>query len=127
MSDFFDTWAQESEENARLVAQELLITEVTEAVWKVMQKAGVTKSELAQKMQTTKGHVSQVLSGSRNMTLRTLSDICFALGNRPVFNFDQALKENGWHEVAQEVKLTQGGVRYNCTGNMITPIEKWAA
>lgn len=127
MSDFFDAWAQESEENARLVAQELLITEVTEAVWKMMQETGVTKSELAQRMQTTKGHVSQILSGSRNMTLRTLSDICFALGNRLVFNFDSALQENGWYEDAQQVKISQGGVRYTCADNMITPLDLWAA
>ncbi len=127
MSDFFDAWAQESEENDRLVAQELLITEVTEAIWKVMQETGVTKSELAQRIQKTKGYVSQVLSGSRNMTLRTLSDICFALGNRPVFNFGSALQENDWYEDAQQVKITHGGVRYTRSENMITPIDLWAA
>lgn len=127
MSDFFDSWVQESEENARLVAQELLITEVTEAIWKVMEEASITKSELARRMKATKGHVSQVLSGSRNMTLRTLADICFALGNRPVFHFDQGRHEDVWHEDVREVRMTQGGVRYTCTDNMIIPLDRWAA
>lgn len=125
MSDFFEAWERESDENARLVAQELLITEVTEAVWRVMQDVRVNKSELAQSMGATKGHISQVLSGSRNMTLRTLSDICFALGSRPVFDFEVNQEENGWHDDEQEVKLTPGGVHYTCTDNMITP--QWAA
>ncbi len=127
MSDFFDAWEQESEENARLFAQERLIMEVTEAVWKVMQDSGVTKSELAQRMQTTKGYVSQVMSGSRNMTLRTLSDICFALGGRPVFNFNHEAQGNDWHEDDREIKLTRTGIKYACVGNMITPFEQWAA
>ena len=83
MTDFLDRWAQSSKANARLVAQEMLITEATEALWRAIEHAGITKSQLAERMGTTKGHVSQVLGGSRNMTLRTLSDICFALGVKP--------------------------------------------
>lgn len=79
MTDFLERWANESDENAKLVAQELLIAEVTEAIWEAMEKEGTSKTELANRMGSTKGFVSQVLSGSRNMTLRTLSDICFAL------------------------------------------------
>ena len=32
MTDFLDHWANESDANAKLVAEELLITEVTEAI-----------------------------------------------------------------------------------------------
>lgn len=88
MTDFLEQWANQSEANTRLVAQELLITEVTEEIWKAMEEAGVTKAELANRMGATKGYVSQVLSGSRNMTLRTLADICFALGHKPVICLD---------------------------------------
>ena len=83
MTDFLDRWAQSSEANAKLVAQEMLITEATEAVWSALEHAGINKSELAERLGTTKGYVSQVLSGSRNMTLRTLADICFAVGATP--------------------------------------------
>ena len=37
MTDFLDRWAAESPENARLVAQERLITQVTEALWQEME------------------------------------------------------------------------------------------
>ena len=46
MTDFLDRWAAESPENARLVAQERLITQVTEALWKEMEEAGVDKADL---------------------------------------------------------------------------------
>lgn len=79
MTDFLDRWATESPENARLVAQEHLITQVTEALLQEMEEAGVNKADLAARMGTTRGYISQILSGSRNMTLRTRADICFAL------------------------------------------------
>lgn len=82
MTDFLKHWTNQNEENAKLMAQELLITEVTEEIWKAMEETGVNKTELANRIGVTKGYISQVLGGSRNMTLRTLSDICFALGKQ---------------------------------------------
>jgi transcriptional regulator with XRE-family HTH domain len=79
MTDFLDAWALESDEHARLLAEERLITEVTEALWEAMQRAAVSKSELASRLGKSKGHVSQLFSGSRNMTLRTLANISAAL------------------------------------------------
>lgn len=86
MTDFFEQWANKDHENAKAAAQEALITEITEAIWKVMNEAGVSKAELAKNMGATKGYVSQILNGSRNMTLRTLADICFALNYKPSFH-----------------------------------------
>ncbi|MCC5869252.1 MAG: helix-turn-helix transcriptional regulator [Gammaproteobacteria bacterium] len=44
-----------------------------------MQRADVSKSELASRLGRSKGYVSQLFSGSRNMTLRTLANIATAL------------------------------------------------
>ena len=46
MTDFLDRWAAESPENARLVAQERLITQVTEALWQEIKEAGVVFSSV---------------------------------------------------------------------------------
>jgi transcriptional regulator with XRE-family HTH domain len=120
MTDFLERWANESDENAKLVAQELLITEVTEAIWAAMEDAGITKTELATRMGATKGHVSQVLSGSRNMTLRTLSDVCFALGKKPNMTVSAKAQESGWQTISGEkIALGKGKVRYNRTGTVI--------
>ncbi len=95
MTDFLDRWAQSSDANAKLVAQETLIIEATEALWNALERAGINKSELAERLGTTKGYVSQVLSGSRNMTLRTLSDICFVLDAKPHVRVDVD-PDDGW-------------------------------
>ncbi len=125
MNDFFTQWANENPENARLLTQELLITEVTEAIYKAMEEAGVNKSELADRMSATKGYITQVLSGSRNMTLRTLADFCFALGVRPAFNFTAAAVQDTWQQMTETVDLAHRELRYTRTDNLITPVDHW--
>lgn len=106
MTDFLDRWAESSEANAKLVAQEMLIAEITESLWGVLEHTGVSKSELAARLGTSKGHVSQVLSGSRNMTLRTLSDLCFALKAKPRVSIDLDTEDaGGWSSAEVRVAL----------------------
>ena len=70
----------------RLVAEETLIVEATEEVCRVMEgedsEGGVTRKELADRLGRSKGFVTQLLSGERNLTLRTLADLAFALDRR---------------------------------------------
>jgi antitoxin component HigA of HigAB toxin-antitoxin module len=82
MNDFMNhvrSQVKEDRELARLVKQEELILEVTELALKKMEEKGLNKSDLAEMLGTTKSHVTQLLRGSRNMTLRTVSDIFFNL------------------------------------------------
>ena len=74
-----------SEDGARLYQQEKVILDVTELVCDIMEEEGVSRTELAQRLKTSKPHVSQLLNGSANITLRTLSDIFYALGRQPTF------------------------------------------
>jgi transcriptional regulator with XRE-family HTH domain len=69
-------------EDQRLLEQETLIADATELVCELLQSAGVERQELARRLGKSKGHVTQLLSGERNMTLRTLSDLAHALGHR---------------------------------------------
>jgi len=55
-----------------------LIALATSRILDEMDVAQLTQAELARRIGVTDAHVSQVLSGSRNMTLRTLAT--FALG-----------------------------------------------
>lgn len=126
MTDFLEQWASRSEANAKLLAQEVLITEVTEAIWRAMEEAGVTKAELAKRMEATKGHVSQVLNGSRNMTLRTLADICFALNRKPSLRLEAMKAMDGWESGCHEdFPLGKSGLRYVQVDNVITPSHGW--
>lgn len=103
MTDFLNQWMDADVDNRRLVAQETLILETTESLWEALQAAGITKSELAERMDATKGYVSQVLSGSRNMTLRTLSDICFALKVTPKLMINR--QEQKWTDEVAKVQM----------------------
>jgi transcriptional regulator with XRE-family HTH domain len=64
--------------------QERFILDVTEMICELMNKTGVSKSDLATKLGRTKSHVTQLLSGNRNLTVRTLSDVLVALGYRAI-------------------------------------------
>jgi transcriptional regulator with XRE-family HTH domain len=70
----------DSEEGRRLYKQEELLTRVAVQLDRMLEEAGVSRTELATRLNVTKGSVSQVLAGNRNLTLRKLSDLFFALG-----------------------------------------------
>lgn len=75
----YEAFETSSVSNRRLLRQEELILEVTEILSQTLEKEGITKKELADRLGKTKGFVSQVLAGGRNLTLRTVADIADAL------------------------------------------------
>lgn len=72
----------ETREYAKALEQETLIAEATELVCQLLEKERLTRQDLAERLGKSKGFVTQLLSGDRNMTLRTLSDLAFALNHR---------------------------------------------
>ena len=72
-----------SDSDERSYQRNDLIVNVTEDLLVAMEDLDISKSELAKRLSKSKAYVSQILDGSRNMTLGTLSDICFALGVKP--------------------------------------------
>jgi transcriptional regulator with XRE-family HTH domain len=67
-------------ENQRALEQESLALEATELISRLMDERKVSKSELAKRIGKSRAFVTQLLSGSRNMTMHTLADLAFALG-----------------------------------------------
>lgn len=79
--------AQTEDDNVKkLVRQEEFILAVTEALASALEQSGMSQSRLADKLGCTRGFVSQVLAGGRNLTLRTIADIALALDVKPVFS-----------------------------------------
>jgi len=66
----------------KLLAQEELILEVTETICELLEKEKISRKELADRLGKSKGFISQLLNGGRNLTLRTVADILHVLGYR---------------------------------------------
>jgi transcriptional regulator with XRE-family HTH domain len=64
----------------KLLAQEELILEVTETICELLQNEKVSRKGLADRLGKSKGFISQLLNGDRNLTLRTVADILHVLG-----------------------------------------------
>lgn len=80
-----EEWTQRqeaSEADRREYERERLILWTTEQLSELMIKMNVTKADLARKLGTSRAHITQMLSGSRNVTLNTLADAAWALGQR---------------------------------------------
>lgn len=69
-------------EARREYEQERLVLWTTERIAELMEQSGVSRAELARMLGTSRPNVTALLSGARNMTLRTLADVCSVLGHR---------------------------------------------
>jgi len=76
---------ERSDSGRRLLQQEDLIMQVLEELSRALETKNISKTWLAQRLGKTKGFVSQILSGGRNLTLRTVADVCWATGYTPKF------------------------------------------
>jgi transcriptional regulator with XRE-family HTH domain len=73
----------------KLLAQEELILEVTETIRELLEKDEISRKELASRLGKSKGFVSQLLNGGRNLTLRTVADILHVLGYKVALQPDK--------------------------------------
>lgn len=70
-----------------LLAEEEMILDVTEEICRIMEQRGVNRTHLAQRLSCKQPHITQLLNGERNMTLRTLNRIAYSLGHRVKVEF----------------------------------------
>ncbi|MCX7021673.1 MAG: helix-turn-helix transcriptional regulator [bacterium] len=64
----------------RQMAEEGLIFDVSQQLFEVMEKNGVSKAELASRLDCSKAYVTKLLRGPSNMTLRKVAEVFHALG-----------------------------------------------
>jgi transcriptional regulator with XRE-family HTH domain len=70
----------EDPEFRKLLAIETLMLEATGVVAGLMAEQGVTKADLARRLNKSRAWITQLLSGKANMTIRTLAEVVHALG-----------------------------------------------
>lgn len=78
--DVLNEHIRDSAISKRAMQADRLIVSVTEDLLTAMAHQDVSKTELARRLGKSKSFVTSTLDGSRNMTLRTLSRIAYALG-----------------------------------------------
>jgi len=78
-----DNWVDrlaQSTTGRRLLEQERVVMEATEALCDLMEQQGVSRSELARRLNISPAYITKMLRGTNNFTLRKLSDAFSALG-----------------------------------------------
>jgi len=83
---FYPKDKQFTKAEKRLFKRQELVYNVTEDILVALEDMGLTKKQLASRLGKSPSFVTQILSGARNMTLGTLSDICFAIDAKPIIN-----------------------------------------
>lgn len=79
---FNKSWVEEEKEKVRNHPEALVeryFIDITEQVLAYMEENGIKKSELAERMDVTKGYVSKLFADNTNLTLLTLAKISKAL------------------------------------------------
>lgn len=74
------------------IQSEDLAREVTEEIRRIMTRNGVNRTELAKRMRVSKPYICKLLSGTANVSLRTLAKISTALDHK----FRVVMVPEGW-------------------------------
>lgn len=91
MSDWFTV----TPERERLLSEERLILNATEKVYEALEFTQDTKKSLSEKLGISKSEVGQRLSGRRNLTIRSLASMLYALGYEATIGIRPLTGHNG--------------------------------
>lgn len=92
--------------------QERVIFEVTERICELMDRQGISRADLAGRLGTTRGYVTQLLNGNTNMTLRKISDVFLVLGRQFHPDDGPITLENNHDPVCMKVcNFRQAGIK----------------
>lgn len=86
-----ETWIDRqtcTPEARREYEQERLIAWTFEHIAEAMDSTGTSKADMARALGTSRAHITQLLSGARNATLRTVADLAWACNSRIVVNIE---------------------------------------
>ena len=95
----------------KLLAQEELILEVTETICDILENEKISRKELADRLGKSKGFVSQLLNGGRNLTLRTVADILHVLGYKISLKPQKLRQESNVIESQYRFKMPESQYR----------------
>lgn len=80
---------------------ETAIVEFTEEIVRIMDERGVTRADLARRLQVSPAYVTKVLRGDANFTLETMVRISKVLGAKLEFHFAPEGAQTRWMDLLQ--------------------------
>lgn len=89
--------------------KEELILAATCAISEELERQGVNKAELARRLGRTRGHVTQLLAGGRNLTLGSIAEMADALGCKVEINLTRG-KTAGAKSLKRAARRSAGNV-----------------
>lgn len=99
--------ALSTSEGRRAYERERLIVWTSEALLELMDACGRSKADVARVLETSRAHITQVMSGTRNMTLNTLADIAWACDARAEVTFEPLLGQEFIEAPVQMVRTAK--------------------
>lgn len=79
--DWLDQFKEEYEDDPEYLSEKLFL-ETTEKILSVMDYKGISKADLAKRMDVSRAYISKLFNNSTNLTLTSLAKISIALGIR---------------------------------------------
>jgi transcriptional regulator with XRE-family HTH domain len=83
-------------ENTADYQLESVVIDLTEQICEIMEAKGISRADLARKLDKSRAWVTKVLRGDQNLTLKTVVDVFWELGYR--IEFESHPKMPSWSE-----------------------------
>ena len=122
-----NTWVAEqieSLEDRVLFEEERAVFVATEVLSRIMDERGLTKADLARMLGTSRANVTTLLSGQRNMTIRTFARLAALLGMRVDMRPEPIRKEEFVNTLERVVHPRQ--TRGTTAGAELAPVAELA-
>jgi transcriptional regulator with XRE-family HTH domain len=106
--------------------RERLEMEITELICRLMEQQGITRADLAERLGKSRPYVTKMLRSGTNLTVKTISDIFFALGrslrvvDRPLSIGSPRLLDLEIHHEGGQV-LPSGNYQFNLPDSRLGP------
>ncbi len=91
---FADIWGAVSEFDSGLDSAKI---DVAVVLCSLLKAAGITRTELSERLNWKPSRVTRVLSGDENLTIKTVYEICHTVG----FTFDMVVRRAGERQAVQ--------------------------
>lgn len=101
------------------LARQDLIVSVTEQIWEALEASEMSKADLSRALETSKSNVTQLLDGTRNMTLSTLADIGEAVGAKPRVVFERSNVSVHQEHIGSAFKVGAGSSRQEARTRLV--------